>query len=450
MPALLAAAIVLLPFDQLPYFYRELKAFGLPAANFPLAALVAAWLFLAVRGKARLPREKSVRFFLAFIAWAALSSLVNLRAILHSFPINQGSGPHRMLTQSAALAFSFLAALSIAHMVLSGKVSLRNVSRWALWSFVPVALYCIPELAYLRSRPHWAAAILSTVAPKVRCTPGRCDSFGLLRLPAFGFPRLHGLSSEPAYFGIYLAFVLPWIASRAIKLERRRWFWALALAYACLLAFCTASQTAYAIAAAEIGAVILIGASESPQARKPLLRLSAFLAAVLAASFAVYWGHVYDDSGISADFLRWLVSPHNDGLRLAGLKGALFIAARHPLLGTGIGQIGPYLTPYLLHHGVPINAPMLTTTALHADILVQTGTVGLGLWLLAWLYAFLAAWRAFRKSRDSVASLMPALFAVGIGEFLSLLAAFNFWIPGAWIWLGLVWGCASAGQKSGV
>ncbi len=55
MPGLLAAAVVLLPFDELPYLH-QLHGFALGASNYPLAILIVLWFWAVLRGRARWPR----------------------------------------------------------------------------------------------------------------------------------------------------------------------------------------------------------------------------------------------------------------------------------------------------------------------------------------------------------------------------------------------------------
>ncbi len=280
------------------------------------------------------------------------------------------------------------------------------------------------------------------IAPKIRCVLGACSNDKVLALPAYGFPRLHAFSCEPAYFGAYLAFLLPWLTSLALEPSRKRWLWSGLLAYACLLAFCTMSQTVYAIAAAEIGAMLFLAAARDARLRAHIFKLGAVLAAALAATFVLYRGHAYDIRGLG--FGRWLVSLHNDGVRDAGLKAALLVAWHHPLFGAGLGQVGFANAPYWEHWKLlPPTANPWSTTSMHANILVQAGVVGFLFWIAAWLWADLPAFMPVLKGAENAdKTLLLALAAVGIGEILVLVAVLDFWCPGAWIYLGLAWGAA--------
>ncbi|MHB2025416.1 MAG: O-antigen ligase family protein [Elusimicrobiota bacterium] len=441
----LAAAVILLPFDQLPYFYRRLHGFSLAAANYPLALLIALWLWAALGGKAELPRGRGFSLLLAFAGWAALCTLVNARAIAHAaMPFPGGpSGLHRVLTQSAAFFFGAAVSLAVFNALNKRLISLSDIRFWAAASLVPVFLYSIPELAYLKSQSAWAAAVLNALAPKIRCTPEVCGSFAL---PATGFFRFHAVCGEPAQFGFYLAFALPWITGLALGLNRRRWFWAAVLAYVCALAFCTVSQTVYAVAAIEIGTMLVFSAAQNRASRSRALRVGGALAAALAAAFAIYWGRVYDIKGLS--FQQWLLSLSNDGARNAGFKAAVLIAAHRPWFGAGWGQVGFYAAPYIVRWNITGGAPFSwwSTASLHAGILAETGIVGLGLWTALWLSAVAGVFQAplRRKEEDFFG---PALLAAGAAEFLVFFASANLWSPGAWIWLGLAWSYAARHER---
>ncbi len=440
---LLAAAIALLAFDQIPYF-PKLHGFGFAASNFPLAALAALWLGRALRGQAEFPRGKGPALFLAFIAWAALCTLVNARSIAHAaMPFPGGpTGVHRVLTQGAALGFGAAIALATYDLMRRGKVSLADIQRWAIWSFVPVFLYSIPELAYLRGHYHWAAATMNFIAPKVRCTDATGFPFAL---PAVGFPRFHAVCGEPAQFGYYLAFALPWLVALALKPGRLRWLWTAALAYAGVLAFCSVSQTVYAIAAAEIGAMLALSAWKNPASRRFSLRLSAFLAAALAAGFLIYWGHIYYPSTPGLPFGRWLFSLKNDGVRYANFLITAHISAHHPLFGVGWGQAGFYTAPYIARWHVIQGAAGFTwwsTASLYANILIEAGIAGLIFWIALWAGTAAGAFESFRHEHEGHLSKL-ALMASGAGWLLAFVATDNLWSPGIWIWLGLAWAVAA-------
>jgi len=278
----------------------------------------------------------------------------------------------------------------------------------SLYSFYEFAVYCRggePFLGFLRNSQSYSVA----------------EGAGASGWA--GLPRAKGFTPEPSMWGAFLlaplAITLPFckrehrgwrrnrlmvatfIAALVLTVSRTAWFGALLI----LLAFSTSSRTGFGrkllALAAVLAAVALV-----PQIRSIMELLRAF-------------------SDLSA------------AARLQTQMGALRMFGDHPVFGVGLGgfalAFGRYAAAYVTNHG----SEYFVTFNLYLTMLVESGVLGLGLFL-AFLYLIMhsvtKAEAAARRRLDHLAAdccLATKLAFLGVLFTWLSVPAYNF----SYLWL---------------
>lgn len=443
---LLGLAVVLLPFNDLPYLHGalgELGAEGAVYAIVPAAALLALDLGSGSRLTVRL--HWTALALWAFVAWTLVSAVVNLPEIA-SLQTKGRTGAVKLLLQVVMLAFVTGSAFAIHRILARLDAPLRWFRHWLLLSVVVAGGYSLFELAVYLGRPM----------------PGPIATFtGLIHggdesLEYFG--RIRSVSGEASWFAMYCSLAFPWLLSFFFTMRRRAWLVLPGVGYLLVLVVLSWSRTAYVITTVQLGATLalalLAGRRTVPMRRLLLLGTGVAGAAAAAATFFVSSS---DGRGITRIFAS-LLDPNNlSNVGRAGAQAAAFGMARQsPMFGVGIGEYGFHMPAFvplwartseeiqLWMSGAP-NSPWAPAQSLYARLAAETGYVGLTLWLVLWIGVTAACARRFlRDARAGRADPMALALVVSlIGAVLSAVNAdslrfYIYWLtlPLAWIYLG--------------
>lgn len=442
--ALFGLAIILLPFNGLPYFGGVLGEMASEGAFYPLAVGLALWGVELLYGeRAHFSNHVSARLLGLFVVWVFVSSVVNLPWIVTQDTKGR-TGTEKLLFQIVLLVFTFLATQLVYEVASRNASPLKLFRRYALASFMVAGAYSTLEIASFRGVP-FALEMLTKLNGLIHSTG---NSY---------FGRVRSVSGEASWFAMYCSLVFPWLLSYVFT-ERRRMaaVHLLPLGYLLILVALSWSRTAYVITAVQlaifIGVVSFTPDLGGGRRRLPVLLFGA--AAALGIAAAVLRTSLFTSVSLASVFSSLLDRDNMSNIGRVGSQLAAYrMATDHPVFGVGLGQYGFHMGAYVplwakvspeIQEWMSITsgtrwAPVHST---YARAAAESGVVGLGIWLAIWLTLLTGCWRRFRRlcqttGRQDTLGLALIVSIVGVVLSGNNLDSFRFF--GYWITLGLGW-----------
>lgn len=441
-------AIILIPFNALPYFKGVFGELASEAAFYPL--LLCILLFFSVttvRGKFDVPHNTSAYFGTAFLISVLVSVLINADQIISS-SIKGRSGTEKLAFQLMVIGFVTLVSLSC-YRFFSRIDAIALVRQGILWSlpipFFVGGLEILSNVFDLNS----AQVFLSVIG-------------SIIREPTESvlFARIRTVSGEASWFAMYAGFVLPWLlAERDLAIGRKRTLLLLVVMYLILLIILSQSRTAYFTVAIEF---LLYGYLSKGTFK--FVKIAKY--AVIAVTIVILLTVVkIGDKNIASVFnTLGDVEQNMSNVGRFGSQVAAYNIATEHWVGVGLGQYGFYAPQYYpdfawLSYEIKqwadpdVGSPWPPVHSLHFRILSEVGWFGLFLWFLMWLAVLRDLWKKQRKNSSND----PSLRAYSAGIFTCvvslLLSGFNsdsFRFFPYWIILALCWSLPVSNKKRSI
>ncbi|HEU4698105.1 MAG TPA: hypothetical protein VFS40_02930 [Gemmatimonadales bacterium] len=437
----LAAAVVLLPFNSLPYFQSLFGELATEGAFYALVVALACWVVeLGAGGRIARRWHWTAAGLGCFLLWCLLSAVVNLPDILAA-ETKARRGPSKLVLQVVLLVFVLLAAVLVRHLAGRLRHPLGWLRRFALISFLLAGAYSLFEVgSYLGLAPPGVYATIDHLV--------HGEGAGY-------FGRVRSVSGEPSWFGMYCGFVLPWLLSYYFTATRRAGLYLGLTAYMVLLIGLSWSRTAYVITSVQV--LLYVGlAFAARRTAIPRRRIWALVGGLALAGLAgafVLRGAAVSDRSVTQVFSSLLSSENLSNVSRAGAQAAAFrMGLAAPVAGVGLGQYGfwmPSFVPLWARQSEEVqmwmsgaaDSPWAPAQSLYARLAAEVGFVGLGLWVACWLGVLVACWRRYRRvgARSEDAGLGLALIVSLVGVLLSGMNADSLRFFSYWIGLGFAW-----------
>ena len=442
--SLLGLSLFFLPLNGLPY-RRLLGELSVEGAVYPmLIAIIIYGLAVIQKAKIKIPHILSYQLLTLFLVWVLISGILNFHGILTNFTKGR-SGVEKFSLQFVLLLFVFFTSMvSYATLKPFHKKNILFIFRkWILFSFLFAGIYSLVIEIPAELGQGWAISILGFITPIIHGSEG------------LYLYRLRSLSGEASWFGMYLAFVFPWLMSYYFtERNKYKYFYLVLIGYALFLTYLTYSRTAYFIISFQIFAFVLIVFFKGiHRHRRQLLWL--LLIAVLLSGLLIIETNAVDKIVLlySSLFEQDTEFQLSNIARIGSQLAAINMGLSHPLAGVGLGQYGFYMPDYLpawAWDSLEINlwassSPDTAWAPVHglwARILAETGFVGLFLWLSMWISVLISVWKRYRKLRqmDQQNSILALSLLISIlGLMLNGLVADSLRSLSYWITLGVAW-----------
>jgi O-antigen ligase len=444
-------AIVLMPFNALPYLANLFGELSVEGAFYPLLVGLCIWsLSVVYFPRVAVPSHISVQLLFAFYLWVLLSAVVNL-PLLVSLTSKGRSGPDKLILQSLVIAFMSASALLIYNVLRRTQAPLHFVRRAALISFLIAGLYSTVEIAFLLVNASWSIALLNVINAFIQ---GGNDAAGV---PLLYHGRLRSVSGEASWFARYYAFTMPFLLSYVFTERRRRWMYLAVAAYSLLLLVLTRSRTGYIITTMQL-ALFLVGGSVHVWRGGVSLRLSYLRSAGLVIGIVAVFVLLFEanlESGLVRNVMSSLTSAENLSNigRYGSQVAALNIAAENPVFGVGLGQYGFHFPVHVPQWAVASyeiqqwaspaeGSAWAPVHSLYARVAAETGWPGLALWLACWGALLVGCFQRALCSRGpgQTSDLLGlSLLASMLGVFFVGMSADSFRFVEYWMILGVAW-----------
>ena len=444
---LMMFTIFLIPFNNLPYLNTVLKELSYNATSYPVLILMVIMMIYIIKEMRIVKvKDKSIYILIAFIITCLILSFFNISEILtNSF--KGKSGIRRLVFQFPMLAFGGVTSYCFYYFLRRTKITIWTIRRWIMISCLITGAYGLIELLNMLNIID-TSAILKAVS-------------NVIQLYSRGevYPRgIRTVCGEASYFGMYAAFVLPWILSY-IYTEKEYWkkgaFIVFALYFAALV-FLSKSRMALLVFWLEF-IIFAIGMFISRKNwRNKLITLLLFPLIFATSNVASKIGYTeeiqYENTANEASVNAVVQSLNDENnmsnvARFGMMKAAFKIGNEHFLTGVGVGQFAFYATDAVdesayrsseITRWLDPEQPQYwpTVFALHARIYAENGIIGLLIWIALWAYIGINLLISYIKKNDMITLVIMSSIA-GV-----LLACFNLdtyiYYP-IWILIGLYW-----------
>lgn len=448
---LLIFAIIILPFNDLPYFKKIVGELSCVGAFYPMAVLVIIYFIKSLCGtKIKFPKHISFGCLILFLGWIGVSGLVNLPEILLAMTKGR-MGTNKLLVQIMLVIFTSISSIVVYNVALQVPNFFQKYRKYILWSLVVVIIGSLVEVPFLFGS-SWAKMILGSVNKLIHTTNQSLLYCG----------RFRSFSGEASWFGVYCSFVFPWLFSSIYTEKKRIWLPFCMIGYFSFLVALTFSRTAYIIILTQFVLFLFLIRKVNVVNRKMVI-LSLVLLLVVVIMPIVHLVQ-FSQANVYTSLLN--ISSKKDygmsniaryGSMITGLK----IGLHNPLFGVGLGQYGFHMANFVPDWAKispeiqewmssASNTSWAPVHNIYARIFAELGSVGLVIWLFLWLSLLRSCYRRYAEDckLQSPNSLIGVTVIVAIvGAMLSGLNLDSFRLFEYWITLGVVWVYLNNGSK---
>ncbi|MBP2651499.1 MAG: hypothetical protein H6Q74_2324 [Firmicutes bacterium] len=378
-------AIIVFPFNGLPYFQDILKELSPDASVYPFIIALFIWLMMFLMGiiKLIIPMNVTFKLLLLFIFWSIVSGISNMAEINENI-FKGRTGIEKYVGQIGVLLFVSLLFLLIYNVCIKTKKPLLEIRKSILISFIIVGMYSVIEILYLNGNSS-AQTVLESINPFIR-------DEGTNSLGQYGL-RLRSVAFEPSHFAMYCSFAFPWLLSYIITENRKLWPYLCSI-YMLLLMLLTNSRFCYVIGSVQLLLFISkLKITYRINYRSLIGTLILINTVVMISCFLVS-----DDSlfSIINTILSLLDSDNSSNIARYGSQvTAIRMVLDYPIVGVGLGQFGFYMADYvpswacynpeIISYLANIEGTHWPTVhSLYPRIAAELGFPGLFIWLIMW------------------------------------------------------------------
>jgi len=395
--------IMLLPFFRFPYGVFEKLAF------YPLLAIallnIDKWWNLCWHNKYLRYTAFAIS---AFIAWQIVSLPLTVGFCNISLAENILPAVHQTLTCGAW--YIFIAACFL--------LPQQKLFKTFYWSLTVTLLYCfaysiIESLYWLRVQ--WATDFLSKSIYFIHKDVG--GSYGWWPPVFWSCPRLRSIFAEPSYFAILLTFAVLYYGACAWMSDKwQKFVGNISLILVAVLPLCAAQSAIGALALAVAVAVFAVLLAVFYRNLSSVQKTKGGLLALLLIIFTSLV-IVNQHGGISAWLLSLngtkpeLVTTSSAKTRAIHLKAELKLIAQKPICGYGQGEYGKVMQQALLESPEKTEEIRLWSENeeyvppplnKYTSIVVESGIIGLMLFLSMFVPAFIGCIKCFKKIKKEL------------------------------------------------
>jgi O-antigen ligase len=428
--------IVLVPITSIdsPLFSALLRGLSEEAAFYPffLGMLLWAGYTLTISKKIFLPKDSSFKYLIYFIGVVLVSGIANIPDIYNN-SFRDVSGMNRFLTLFMGFSFYLFVLIYIYNTLRLDEKLLKRFQITCIISFCIAGFYSVFEIGNLLNLPGMKE-ILSFF-----------DS--LIRGPANAYLaeiRIRSICLEPSMFGIYSAFILPWVFSGVFFFKRKIFMLFLSI-YLLTLMILSASRSMYIIFLVEILLFCFFYRKKFFEHKKEILFSLVFLFVMLGYIIIFFQQQVSFNLNIEDIYFSILALDSESNLARYGTQVAAWnMFLDHPFLGVGLGQYAynaPDYMPAWAYNSVEISESVLDIEGamwplvhgLYFRLLGEIGLLGFALWVGMWgriVYKLLQTSKFYDNvARMRIYNLIISILGSLLYGFMhDSFATFNFWI----------------------
>ena len=443
---LFIASIILIPFDNIPYFDKLLGELSVKASVYPFLIIIPIILFYTVKNKKLyLKFTTEVKILAVYCFWVCVSIGINSSSILgNSF--KGRSGIQKLILQLMVLGFLILISYCSNVIINIKNIDLLKLRKYICLSLIPVGAYGFIELLNILNIIDFSYVISKT------------SYFIQTYFRGEVYPKgIRTVTGEVSYFGMYCAFILPWIMSYIYteKTTKKKIIFSLINIYILILIVFSKSRTAYAITFLQIfiySLSILVFKTSKKSKKIVIAMASCVIVMFFIVNRTVISKVKTDVNSVSQISITSLINSLSDKNNMSNVarsgmqRSAVEIGMDNPLIGVGLGQYGFYAQRYLdekamTSHEVKIwasedNSAWPPVFSLFSRVIAEQGLIGIVLWIAMLAYMVISMLQALRKKENDIVGI--SLLVSFLGVIISWVNADMFSMISFWILLPFI------------
>ena len=443
---LLAMAIVLTPFMNLPYMKNIMGELGAQGSAYAFIFIIifVAIDMLFINKRIVTIRNVTIYFILGFLIWIIISSGVNFSSILNS-NFKGRSGISKFVLQVGVLGFGLLSAYCVYYIMKINKLGVSYIRKFVTITFCICGLYSLMEIFYLVGIDVFNP-ILEGISYVVNMyTRGEL------------YPRgVRSISGEASYFAMFSTFALPFLFSYLFtKKDEKKPFFIVLSIYILVLMFFSKSRIGYVMIIIQV-MMFLVYAFILKRKKQGIINMSiVIIGAILMGGVVnnVFYNRSSEErarfdvntaNSVSMESVYNSISDSNNMSNVARLglwKASFRMGMDKPLVGFGLGQYGFNVKDYVDEDTKrsdevkmwidPNQTAWPPSFSVHFRVLAEFGVVGLILWLGIWISLTVQCFIRFIRNRFDVTGMVIITLIAGImmsGFNSDTFGYFPYWI----------------------
>lgn len=438
---LFIASIILIPFDNIPYLDNLLGELSVKASVYPFLIIIPIiFLYTIKNRRLYLRNTMEVKMLGVYCFWVCVSIGINFSSILgNSF--KERSGIQKLILQLMVLVFLLLISYSSSIIIRIKNIGLLKLRKYICLSLIPVGTYGFIELLNILNIVDFSYIIAKT------------SYFIQTYFRGEVYPKgIRTVTGEVSYFGMYCAFILPWIMSYIYteKTSKKKILFTLINIYLLVLIVFSKSRTAYAITFLQIfiySTCILIFKTSKQNKKIVLSMVSGIIAMFFVINNTVISKVKTDVNSVSQISISSLVKSLSDKNNMSNVarsgmqRSAIQMGLDNPITGIGLGQYGFYAQRYLdekamTSHEVQTwanedNGAWPPVFSLFSRIVAEQGIVGIVIWTSMLIYMVFSMIQQLRRKQNDILgiSLLVSFIGVIISWFnADMFSMISFWL----------------------
>lgn len=442
---LFIVAILLMPFDNLPYLNNIFGELSYKAAFYPF--LLAIILFLCENfyfKRIYVINNLGFKILISFFTWAFISSIINYNSIWQR-EFKGRTGNNKFILQLMVLVFAIILVNFLYYLIRNNKITLKVIRRYIIFSFFIAGFYSLFEIFYIIGF-HGSENFLTTISYYIQSYYR-----GQLYLK-----RIRSVCGEASYFSMYASFIFPWILSYVFENRKQKFKYIIILLYFIMLVLLSKSRIGYIIILIQF--LFFYYKILKIKGRNKNKFLSIICLALILIIISFVNKNIYSKTemrntfnSISIESIYNSITDSNNmsnvarfGLQEAGIR----MGMANPIFGVGLGQYGFNVVEYISSDALrssevqswissDINSPWAPAFSLFSRIFAENGIIGLMLWIGIWGYTFFRCLRVYNRDTDNVLGLTVIVTIIGV--FLAGFNADTYAYIEYWITLAISW-----------
>lgn len=438
--ALFIASIILIPFDNIPYFDNLLGELSVKANVYPFLIIIPIVFFYTIKNRRiYLKNTMEIKMLVVYCFWICVSVGMNFNSILEN-SFKGRAGIQKLILQFMVLVFLLLISYSSSIIIRVKNIDLLKLRKYICLSLIPVGAYGFIELLNILNIVDFSYIIAKT------------SYFIQTYFRGEVYPKgIRSVTGEVSYFGMYCAFILPWIMSYIYteKTSKKKILFALINIYLLVLIVFSKSRTAYAITFLQIfiySMCILIFKTSKQNKKIVVSMVSGIVIMFFVINNTVISKVKTDVNSVSQISISSLVKSLSDKNNMSNVarsgmqRSAVQMGLDKPITGIGLGQYGFYAQEYLDEKAMTSdevrrwineeNDSWPPVFSLFSRIIAEQGIVGIIIWTSMLIYMIFSMIQQLKRKKNDILgiSLLVSFIGVIISWFnADMFSMISFW-----------------------
>lgn len=376
---------------------------------------------------------------LLFMAWTLVSGVVNIYDLTHGFTRGV-SAYSRFAKQFLLIIIGFSLVVFISNVVLHFKISLDKMSKYIVYSIKACVFVGIIEVLGKFMHIGICLEIFNFISSLVNRNP-------------FIPGRVHSLSGEASWYGMYSSFAYPFLLTNVFEKNKNKFLMLLFL----ITIYFTMSRTTYVVILIETLVFLMLFIRSKKFLNYKRLGIWFVTLGIAVGIIGYFPSSVQSISETVSEKLSSITDLSGDSnesfssmARLGMQATAVNIGIHNPVFGIGEGQFAFHFAEY-----VPVwalaapeiaafisepNAGWPQVHGIYPRIFAELGAIGLCIWLSLWVFSLVNIIKARKNADEETKKDSRLLICVIIGVFTSGFNVDSFRMMIMWIALGIIAG----------